>query len=86
MQIFKYATEGHCLLKTNNYSKTLEIILLLTAEVKKDFPQLADRDIQFHIYNDDHWGKQMGLEFVIPANVEVPADYQPLYRLPLYYG
>lgn len=85
MQIKKYATDHHCLIKTNTYSKRLDTIDALYEAAQKDFAALRREDCEIRIYNDPRWGKQMGMEFSIPSK-PIPSDYQHLPQLPMTYG
>lgn len=61
-------------IKPNNYSSQLSQIQAMADIVNADFPGIAE-GIHAVAYDGDRWKRQMGIEFLIPADCPVPSDY-----------
>lgn len=82
VKISKYQTpKGRCLIKSNTYQHSLEFINQLVAAARADFPGLKDAEISIKLYDDERWGKQMGIEFDAKRHLA----YQEITKLPYTY-
>jgi hypothetical protein len=70
----------HVYMLNNHYGHSLSTIKQLAEEAKKDFPTLADDDIEFRTYIDG----VLGCEFQVPEGYLIPKDYVEAAKLPSY--
>jgi hypothetical protein len=51
------------------------------AEARKDFPELADGDIEIKQYGGERYKRTFGIEFIAPRDRPIPDTYQPIAQL-----
>lgn len=80
MLIEKYQTPaGYSLIKSNTYAHSIEYINKLISIAKADYPELTDDQIAIHVYNNECWQGQTGIEFKVSV---LNKDYKKIERLP----
>lgn len=70
-----------CGIKPNNYSSRIPQILKMVELAKQSFPSLKDEDIHVVAYDGDRWKRQVGIEFLLPADTKIPDGWNELHRL-----
>jgi hypothetical protein len=83
MKIFKEYCEEvkKCVIRTNCYGHSLEIINKLVAEARKDFPGLSDDEIEIVQFAGRHYARTYGIEF--NSSKYYPEGYSSISQLEL---
>ena len=64
-----------CTLNYYNYNRSLETVLNLVQEARKDFPLLENKDFNIQILSGNRRKSMLSIEFYIPEDSEVPESY-----------
>lgn len=81
MNIIKEVLGKTAIVRTRTYAESLAYFDELFAEAQKDFPALMRSDVSVKHYGGDSIKGTYGIEFTIPANLTVPATYEPIARV-----
>ena len=66
---------------TRSYGCSLEYILNLVSELRKDFPSITHRDIQVQKYGGQRIKGIVFVEVSFPDNTEMPEGYEEIQTL-----
>ncbi|KKU45573.1 MAG: hypothetical protein UX62_C0033G0010 [Microgenomates group bacterium GW2011_GWA2_46_7] len=77
MEIYKRLTsfDRMVTLHGSPESKTLEYLMRLFDEAKKDFPGLTIAEVSLQIPTGE-WGGRLGISFEVPEGTEIPDCYK----------
>lgn len=77
---FEYCEKSNiCVVRANNYSRSLAHLMAMFNSTMSDFPALATRDVTVKQYGGDRHKRQFGIEFT-PTN-DVPEKYERIHQL-----
>lgn len=65
----------------NHYSCTLDHILEMVAELKKDFPFIKDKEIQVQKYGGERVKRITFVEVFFDKKIEMPAGYEEVKEI-----
>ncbi len=82
MKLIKQVRKGRGLeatcvqVRSDNYGSSLEHILKMASELKKDFPDLSDDDISVNKYGGERIKGIMFVETFLTNRTYIPMDYK----------
>jgi hypothetical protein len=81
MNIIKeyYPPASKCILRTDTYGCSFELIRELFDEARRDFPELEAKDVEVVLYAGTRYAHTLGIEF--RTNGPVPATYSEIPKL-----
>ena len=69
MHYIKEQTETHAVIRTDTYARSIDHVLRLFEELKKDFPEINPREVNVVEYAGSNYAGTLGLEFRKPKLV-----------------
>lgn len=72
-------SSGHCVIRTNTYGHSLELIQKLFEVARQDFPELTTEQVNVVKFAGGRYARTYGIEFEIQS--EVPGDYSEISQL-----